>query len=261
MTESQQSSGWVTVNVDFRIGGEVWHAEAPVPEGPASPVELLPVLQAMADAVTDAAAREVAAGGAAITCRKGCGACCRQLVPIAPSEVTAIREVVDRMPAARKSTVLARFQEVREGLESAGLLGMLLEPERFTEGELKTLGLEYFRLGIPCPFLEEEACSIHPDRPLSCREYLVTSPADLCAQPGPDVQRIPLPAKVSTCLLQIEAAPGARMVRWIPLGLALEAGWSQPEPSRTGPELLQEVFGRLAAGTGSTSERPIRPAA
>ena len=34
-----------------------------------------------------------------------------------------------------------------------------------------------------CPFLEEESCSIHPDRPLVCREYLVTSPAELCAGP------------------------------------------------------------------------------
>jgi Fe-S-cluster containining protein len=36
---------------------------------------------------------------------------------------------------------------------------------------------------MPCPFLEDESCSIHPDRPLVCREYLVTSPAELCAGP------------------------------------------------------------------------------
>ncbi|HEY5241787.1 MAG TPA: YkgJ family cysteine cluster protein [Polyangiaceae bacterium] len=28
---------------------------------------------------------------------------------------------------------------------------------------------------VSCPFLEEESCSIHPDRPPICREYLVTS--------------------------------------------------------------------------------------
>ena len=36
---------------------------------------------------------------------------------------------------------------------------------------------------MPCPFLEDESCSIHPERPLVCREYLVTSPAELCAGP------------------------------------------------------------------------------
>ena len=38
-------------------------------------------------------------------------------------------------------------------------------------------------MGVPCPFLEDESCSIHPERPLVCREYLVTSPAALCAGP------------------------------------------------------------------------------
>ncbi len=47
----------------------------------------------------------------------------------------------------------------------------------------------YFHLGIACPFLEDESCSIHADRPISCREYLVTSPAVNCADPKPGIDR------------------------------------------------------------------------
>ena len=74
----------------------------------------------------------------------------------------------------------------------------------------------YFALGIPCPFLEEESCSIHPDRPLVCREYLVTSPAELCAGPTQEgVTPVPVP-KVSL------AARGLQDEReeWFPLALS-----------------------------------------
>ena len=54
---------------------------------------------------------------------------------------------------------------------------------------MRILGREYFQLGIPCPFLEEESCSIYHDRPITCREYLVTSP--------PAALRIFPPQKIS----------------------------------------------------------------
>lgn len=43
------------------------------------------------------------------------------------------------------------------------------------------------------PFLEDDACSIHPHRPSVCREYLVTSPAEHCAELGRKlVKRVPV---------------------------------------------------------------------
>jgi hypothetical protein len=44
--------------------------------------------------------------------------------------------------------------------------------------------VRYFLQGVACPFLEAESCGIHPDRPLACREYLVTSRRPL-RHPGP----------------------------------------------------------------------------
>ena len=79
----------------------------------------------------------------------------------------------------------------------------LRHPERIGKEERTPLALSYFRLGIPCPFLEEESCSIHPDRPLSCREYLVTSAPIHCAEQAPDkVQGVRLDAMVSLVLRQ-----------------------------------------------------------
>ena len=78
-----------------------------------------------------------------------------------------------------------------------------------TRLERRSLGLRYFALGIPCPFLEAESCSIYTERPLVCREFLVSSPPENCAAPTAEtVQVIPVEPKVSTALAALGAAPG-----------------------------------------------------
>src|SRR5262249_9772433 len=123
-----------------------------------------------------------------------------------------------------------------------------------------TIGLEYFRQAIACPFLEEESCSIYADRPITCREYLVTSPAEHCARPRADtVKQVPLPLKVWTALARMDE-PGreARFIRWRPLILALEESESQHNepPVRPGPEWLQELFEKLTQKKLSLPEMP-----
>ncbi|HET6386814.1 MAG TPA: YkgJ family cysteine cluster protein [Armatimonadota bacterium] len=249
MSDSESSSSeWVLVNTDLLVGGQRLHAELPVPAGKALPEELLPILQALTDAVVDVAISRVAAEGQAITCQKGCGACCRQLVPISEAEARALSALVETFPENRRREIRERTMAARKTLQEAGLLERLEHPERYENADLHTLGLEYFRAGIACPFLEAESCSIHSDRPLACREYLVTTPAIDCAHPTPDtVHRVDLPAKVSTALTRIDVKPGARFVRWAPLILSLDWAASHPatEPLHTGPELLKIVLSQM----------------
>jgi hypothetical protein len=74
----------------------------------------------------------------------------------------------------------------------------LLEKIRsLPDSQFDELGHLYFEPAIACPFLEDESCSIHPDRPLACREYLVSSPASACAHPSPEsIERVDLPLLV-----------------------------------------------------------------
>jgi Fe-S-cluster containining protein len=222
-----------------------------VPKGPTPLRHLLPLVQSLTDAVVDSATRAVEEGGAKVSCKKGCGACCRQLVPISEVEARHIHDLVEQLPEPRRSVVRTRFAEARQRLEAAGLLDMLQHPERLPEGEGRALGLKYFAQGIPCPFLEEESCSIHPDRPVACREYLVTSPAEHCALPSAETVRcVPLPLKVSNALQRLAAVePGARSVRWVPLVLAPEWAETHPDDSspRPGPEWLRELFDQMTS--------------
>jgi hypothetical protein len=133
-------------------------------------------------------------------------------------------------------------------LAEAGLLDQLRQPGPAAGRELRPLGLAYFRLGLACPFLEDESCSIHPDRPLACREYLVTSPAEECARPSAEtVRTVPLPAEVGAAVRALDRQASQHGVGWVPLMLALEWAARHPEEpaAQPGTALLQDFFARL----------------
>jgi Fe-S-cluster containining protein len=213
-----------------------------VPKEPIALKEMLPLFFSFADAVVRAAAKGTEEGGKKISCKKGCGACCRQSVPISETEAHWIRRVVDRLPSARQIEIHRRFTEARRRLADAGLLEKLLHPETWVEGEGWKIAMDYFRLGLPCPFLEEESCSIHSDRPIKCREYLVTSPAENCRQPAAEsIKMVDLPFQIWTAMARLDNDWGdERKIRWVPLVLALD--WADEHPQDPSPRSGQEVL-------------------
>jgi Fe-S-cluster containining protein len=236
------------VTVDFRVSGRPIHVEADAPDGLLPPAALLPLFRDVAEQVVGIAVDAAAARGQQVSCRAGCGACCRQLVPISRPEAHLIADLVDALPEPRRAVVRARFEAARARLAEAGLLERLEHPERFADADLHALGLEYFALGVACPLLEDESCSIYPERPIACREYLVTSPAEHCASPTAEtVRMLPLAGKASTALARLDEEPGARFVPWVPLILAPTWAEDHPEPPRLrpGPELLRDFLTRL----------------
>lgn len=202
-----------------------------VPSGPVEAAEIVPALQGLVNAVVEAAE-----AGKTVSCRKGCGACCRQLVPVSRSEGERLLKVVDTLPAERREALTARFAAAETAIESAGL-------DRRQGRSDRELSAAYFALGQPCPFLEDESCSIHAERPLICREYLVTSPAGLCAGPSQEgVTPLAVP-KVSLAArgLQDEADD------WFPLALLMAWSRTRPRPGtrRSGPEWVQRFLRQL----------------
>jgi len=239
------------VTANIKLTSPNWDMEfkLTVPAGPTTLKELLPLAQTLSDAVVNATVQEVEQLGAKISCCKGCGACCRQLVPISEAEARRIAEVVQSLPEPRQSQVRAKFEDALRRLRDAGLLDKLHNPERWYREGYVPFGMEYFRLGIPCPFLEDESCSIHPDRPVTCREFLVTSLAVHCQNPSAEtVKPVPLPIRIGPALAEFEILETTPpLVRWIPLVLALEWGATHPDPpaTQTGPELLGQFMRHL----------------
>jgi hypothetical protein len=109
----------------------------------------------------------------------------------------------------------------------------------------QALGLEYFKRGIHCPFLVEGACSIHFDRPLACREYLLTSTAADCASPRLEtVHMITIPIKVSVSAGKLGRSKERPTLSCIPMIRALEFPREFPENKtlHTGQEWIGELF-------------------
>jgi Fe-S-cluster containining protein len=231
MAESAHSTATLRLTMgDLRIAHPITVPNAAVPAA-----EIVPALQGLVNAVVEAAER-----GKAISCRKGCGACCRQLVPVSRTEGERLLRLVEAMADERRETLKTRFAVAEAAIEAAGLKDRQGRSDR----ELSTA---YFSLGVPCPFLEDESCSIHPERPLVCREYLVTSPAELCAgakQEGVTPVAVP---KVSMAARGLQEDGD----EWFPLAMLM--AWARTRPrkaaKRTGPEWVQRFLKRLSSAS------------
>jgi Fe-S-cluster containining protein len=180
-----ESSGLKTLQFALKIQVTTVNISAQLPDGPVAPTVLLPVIQDLSSSISTLTEREAAHVGKPISCREGCGACCRQAVPISPIEARMLSGYIDAQPEERREVLLTRFRAAAAHLEESSIVPAVRavspsskeEPLLLDKQTAHTLGLRYFALGIPCPSLEDERCTIHPIRPLRCREYMVASPA------------------------------------------------------------------------------------
>src|SRR5713101_4000764 len=146
----------VTFSAQLEIGDYAVNVQVSAPKENARPRDLLPEARDLSDGLVNLTTQVAADKGIHVSCKKGCGACCRQLVPISETEARMIRDLVESMPEPRRSEVRQRFAAARTKLQDGGVLGILLQPEELTDREMQNMAPRYFRLGIPCPFLEEE---------------------------------------------------------------------------------------------------------
>lgn len=213
------------VRVALRVLGEVVEVEASPPEGPVRLDEALPFCRALEDRVIDVAVRKAQAEGATISCCKGCAACCKaQPVPVTPPEALALARLVEALPEPRRSDVRQRFAERVARLRAAGLVDAFLQRQAgLTKDEARAIAQRYFHLRLACPFLDNDSCSIYAERPFVCRQYLVTSPAALCADPfNNPVEPLPLPIAAAGATLQAAEKMTGSPQFTVPLALALE---------------------------------------
>ncbi len=251
-----------TVNVKLTIAGHQLETQLTVSTAPMRPRQLLPLLQSITNAVVEIAVEETRQRGQTISCKAGCGACCRQIVPITYSEARQLRELVAALPPERQAVLRQRFTNAVEHFRAAGLLDEVARANRMNAEERHHLGMRYLAERVACPFLEDESCSIHPQRPVSCREYLVTSPAENCgadAPPHARVEVVPLPLRVWNTAVDLDReALGSEHYPWLPLVLAMdvtEECLGDPA-ARPGPELVAALFRRLTGKDLPTQPTP-----
>jgi Fe-S-cluster containining protein len=246
----------VTANIRINEGGINIEGKVTVSTGPTRISEMLPLARSLADGIVNETVRATSEAGHAISCKAGCGACCRMMVQISEVEARRLRTVVDEMPEPRRTKIRKRFDAAMQNLTGAGL-GSLRYTERLTAEAIERLNRQYFEQQVPCPFLENESCSIYEERPITCREYLVTSSPEHCATPSEGrIQRVRIPLRLFNAIASWQVPPSTHVrERWVPLTFALD--WAEKHPNDPAPiagtELLRDLLSHLS-GEGSSAE-------
>src|ERR1039458_6815857 len=151
----QPSNSAETVIVDFTVGigdGE-FKATAIVPAGQTNLTQILPVLQSLDSSLIDGVTAQLAASGLKVSCKAGCGACCRQMVPLTIFEAEALAAWIRTLPESRQRELASRFHEALFKIAAAGLIDPMANERWLAETEsARQLALDYLYQRVPCPF-------------------------------------------------------------------------------------------------------------
>ena len=237
-------------NISLSIKERPLNIELDVPKGKVTARRMLPVFQKITDSFVRFGVEEAQKEGRTVSCKAGCGACCRQPVPISEIEAADIAAYVKSLEEPTQSQVIQRFREATEELSEGGLLETIYAAD--SKSDRRKAALEYFERGVACPFLVDESCSIHKIRPMACREYLVTSPAEACSNPDPEtVEMVGLPATPSRIFRSIadqNKSPSKANFLLLVSALDYSAQTNRKYKKKLGEKWVAEFLSELAPG-------------
>ena len=188
---------------------------------------ILPLMRSLGEEAQTLELGHVRQGGHTVSCHKGCAACCRMLVPISAPEAFALAQSLDRLAPPERERLLSKIDVAQQQLARDGILTQLSalaeSPDPVSDEAIEPLNRAYYALRMPCPFLDNEVCSIYDDRPAACRELAVTSPATDCQDmTNQTIRPVPVAVRMSTALSLLWADLTGTTPRLIPLPLAVD---------------------------------------
>ena len=224
-----------------------------VPTGLIPITAIVPVTRRLGEEAAALEVHQAREAGLTISCQMGCAACCRMLVPLSAPEAFSLREYVEQLPTDRRAQLRQRISTTKDRLTREAVwdrLNDVAEASRpMPDEELDPINRAYYALRIPCPYLEDEMCSIYEARPAACRELLVTSPAELCQDLVQNpVTPLPVSMRIGSILGLVWGTLTSSPPRLIPLPMALEWAEQHEEESRRtwpGSSLLDQVLDNM----------------
>ena len=208
-----------------------------VPTGFVPITSIVPLARRLGEEIGKLEEHQVRRSGHSVSCQMGCAACCRMLVPLSPPEAFSLLDYVEQLPPERRAAIEGTLGASKAALQAHGLLDRLQavadSETPIPDEALEPINRAYYALRQPCPFLENEMCSIYEARPAACRELLVTSPARLCDNLADNpVEPIPVSVRIGTVLGLLWATVTGSAPRLIPLPLAVD--WARQHREAAG---------------------------
>ena len=203
--------------------------------------------------------------GQFVTCHKRCSTCCSYMIPLSIPEVFRLREELLAMPSDKSSRILKSCTiAAKRTLEKIPRYINTDKPTENNSASMDQLSKWYAGLKMDCPFLSEGLCSVYEQRPLACREHIITGSNFFC-QPdnGGEPNVVPMPVSVLEVLGRWTAELENSDIQAVMLPLALP--WSQNNLSyaeRTWPAkmMVERFIEILKDAAAKNSETPAVPA-
>ncbi|HEX7879442.1 MAG TPA: YkgJ family cysteine cluster protein [Candidatus Eisenbacteria bacterium] len=200
MIPQEDDKAWTVLGVELGTPDGPLRGQVQIPTGPLTLSEIVPSALELTNILASRANARSERRGLPVSCRAGCGACCRQMVPLSIPEVFYLMERIAEMEPAARDVAVNRFMAIDRRLDMAGMVEPLLDLKVAADPQ-RALNQTYFEMKMACPFLVDESCSIHSVRPVACREYSVTNNPKFCANPyAGGIDKVPMPLPLSAAL-------------------------------------------------------------
>lgn len=232
----------VNATVEISVSGTPLRVSFDMPDAKVKLRRMLPVFHQISNTFVRMGVESINESGKQISCRAGCGACCRQLVPLSDAEAHQLAGLVEDMPESRRMEIRKRFADGLKRLNDGGFFERLDRAASGSEEQYSDTVDEYFTYQVACPFLENESCSIHESRPIACREYLVTSSPEYCSSAkGEGIENVQHLFKVKEAVIALGRDKLPNELPYVPMIKALE--WSEENPEDTSEREACEWMG------------------
>ena len=246
-----ETDEWVTGQIQLLVDGTLFEMQLTVQANPVKPQRMLPVFQQVTNLYVEIGVAATKSEGKSVSCKKGCTACCRHTIALSEFEAYHIAEIVEEMPEPQRSEVKERFNKALAHFAEIGWIERFENCTDYSHKESLEVFIDYFKENIQCPFLVDESCSIYDNRPLMCREYMVTSPAENCSNPTKEnINLVKLPVRPSGNIFGLGQEKPLNGLNVIPLIMSLKWVASNPDnfPEKTGEEWMTDFFQSITKG-------------
>jgi len=222
------------IGLDIDIFGETAHFCFSVARRQARLSDAAVLAQSLATELAMAVLKRLEKEGEFVLCRKGCSVCCGYLVPMAVPEVFRFRDAVLALPAKQGEDVLRRCLKTAERILAGGFEGLDPTGPAGADGQIdiNRLARWYGGLGLRCPLVADGLCTLYPQRPVACREHIVTDSALACnVNRTSESHAVGMPVNIVQVLGQLAAELEGADIEAVMLPLALP--WAEENIERS----------------------------
>lgn len=179
--EPQQIGEEEIISFELTVEGKTIPFAINVTAENATLADIVPAARKLSSKIAIAVRERITENNQSVPCQKGCSACCSSLIPLSVPEVFRLSEEFLAMPSERSNHLLRNCIATAEKILSKAKRTACMESfSKNAKTGTSQINKWYGDLKLACPFLCENLCVLYEERPLACREHIVTGSSDSC---------------------------------------------------------------------------------